>query len=158
TGPGNVISGNLNNDGVFLAGAPGSLVVGNLIGTNFDGTAALGNNGGIRINSAGNTIGGTTAAARNDISRNNKLGIALEFGGATGTVIEGNFIGTDASGTGALGNVNQGVIVTAAAAGNTIGGTAAGAGNTIAFNGKGVVLTATAGTGNAILGNSIFGN
>src|SRR5262249_28287898 len=70
----------------------------------------------------------------------------------------GNFIGTDVAGTGPLGNVNQGVIVTAAAANNTIGGTASGAGNTIAFNGKGVVLTASAGSSNAILGNSIFAN
>ncbi|MBI1917437.1 MAG: right-handed parallel beta-helix repeat-containing protein [Planctomycetes bacterium] len=156
-GAGNVISGNLD-DGVFLAGAAGSLVAGNLIGTNAAGTAALGNDGGIRINSAGNTVGGTTAAVRNIISGNNNFGIALEFGGATGNIIEGNLLGTDLAGTGTLGNVNQGVIVTATAADNTIGGTASGAGNTIAFNGKGVVLTATAGSGNAILGNSIFAN
>ena len=154
-GAGNVISGNLD-DGVFLAGAAGSLVAGNFIGTNAAGTAALGNDGGIRIDSAGNTVGGTTAAARNIISGNNNFGIALEFGGATGNSIEGNFLGPDMAGTGTLGNINQGVIVTAAAADNTIGGTASGAGNTIAFNGKGVVLTATAGSGNSILGNSIF--
>ena len=69
-------------------------------------------------------------------------------------MIQGNLIGTNASGSAALPN-RDGVDVYAS--NNTIGGTAPGAGNTIADNtGKGVVVAG--GTGNAIEGNAIFGN
>jgi hypothetical protein len=72
TGACNVISGT-NGGGVQIAGtgATGNLVAGNFIGTTADGLAARGNSGnGVYINGApGNTIGGTSAAARNVISR-----------------------------------------------------------------------------------------
>src|SRR5207249_575574 len=80
---GNVSSGN-PSDGIELAADSlrfagnnsGNLVTGNFLGTNPAGTAAMGNlNNGIRIvdNSGGtsitnNTVGGTTAVARNIIS------------------------------------------------------------------------------------------
>ena len=70
-----------------------------------------------------------------------------------GSVIQGNLIGTDISGTVALGNVNG---ITLGEANVIIGGTAVGAGNVIAFNeGSGI---AVAGTGHAIEGNKIFSN
>src|SRR5262249_15211045 len=76
-------------------------------------------------------------------------------------VIEGNFIGPDATGTIAVGN-NEGLRLGESTHDNMIGGTADGAGNTIAFNSfTGVNLEGTpnpAGAGNAILGNSIFTN
>jgi titin len=59
-------------------------------------------------------------------------------------VIEGNVIGTDASGLKPLPNTGGGVFVGESAAGNTIGGTAPGAGNVIAANqGDGIDLEAT---------------
>jgi hypothetical protein len=57
---------------------------------------------------------------------------------------------------------NTGIRISSSAHDNTIGGTAAGDGNTIAFNSSlGVALVGSpfsAGTGNAIVGNSIFSN
>ncbi len=78
---------------------------------------------------------GTTDAivrARNIISANN-TGIALN--GSPNARIQGNFIGTNAAGTAALGNTGFGIQVDGAASANTqIGGTSAGAGNLVSGN------------------------
>ena len=145
----------------------GNLIQGNYIGTDITGTAALGNGGsGIQIfetqpATGVNTVGGTSAAARNVISGNGGSGIS---GGGHGILIQGNFIGTDVNGTGNLGNVASGIDM-ACVDNNTIGGTAAGAGNVIAFNGVDGVRVVSCSSGgvvtgvnNSILGNSIFSN
>ncbi|MGI9324645.1 MAG: DUF4347 domain-containing protein [Pseudomonadales bacterium] len=158
---GNVISG--NTDGIFLrdAATTGNLIQGNLIGTDVSGTADLGNSDrGIQIESGAsfNTIGGTTAAARNVISGNDNDGIIIaDFDGfgTTGNVIQGNHIGTDITGTVALGNSGHGVHITTPD-NNTIGGAEAGAGNLIAFNNwSGILVQNSSAAGNAILGNAI---
>src|SRR5262249_49881693 len=74
--------------------------------------------------------------------------------------------GTQADGLTPLGNGAHGVLVADGASGNTVGGSAAGAGNVVACNGlNGVsvgsvplVIVSEAGTGNAVLGNTIFSN
>jgi hypothetical protein len=145
SGAGNVISGN-QASGVLLA-SNGNIVQGNLIGTDITGTQALGNNNGLSLQGSNNTIGGTASGAGNVISGNRANGI-LSFG--TSEVIQGNFIGTDITGTQALGNGGDGV---SAGSNTTIGGTAAGAGNVISANaGNGISL---AGNGNLVLGNLI---
>ncbi|MBD1927824.1 DUF4347 domain-containing protein [Trichocoleus sp. FACHB-90] len=158
TGARNVISGN-NQNGVIISqvGSTGNQVLGNYIGTNAAGTADLGNTqNGIEIQYApNNIIGGTTAGAGNVISGNNSNGIWITGNTATGNQVQGNYIGTKADGSSALGNTIRGVWLTDGN-NNTIGGTAAGTGNAIAFNGQGVLVSS--GTGNAILGNSIFSN
>ncbi len=72
-------------------------------------------------------------------------------------VVQGNFIGTDVTGSNALGNGGAGVnIIEAHSA--TIGGPNVGEGNIIAHNGTfGIAVLANAGN-NALLGNSIFDN
>src|SRR5262249_21341419 len=76
----------------------------------------------------------------------------------SGNRIQGNFLGTDATGTQPLGNTGAGVRVFSGT-GNTVGGTAPGAGNRIAFNtGAGVLIAGNAGPGNAVLGNASFAN
>ena len=166
----NVISGN-HLDGVAIAGDSGpigNLVQGNYIGTDSTGKVALGNGrSGVRISSAigstdsatHNTIGGTAAGAGNLISVNKEDGVLIrgDVTGGTDNVVQGNFIGTDVTGKKDLGNLGNGVKIDLSASQNTIGGTAAGAGNTIAFNGANGVLIGS-GTGNGILGNSIFSN
>ena len=57
-------------------------------------------------------------------------GIFLFTSGATGNLIQGNTIGTDLTGTLALGNTYEGIYLERAPT-NTIGGTAPGAGNLI---------------------------
>jgi parallel beta-helix repeat protein len=133
TGPGagNLISGN-RLDGVVISGS-GNLVQGNRIGTDLTGTLALPNRIGVSIFYIGsnNTIGGTEPGAGNLLSGNRRDGVAIA-GGADNRV-EGNRIGTDASGTAALGN-RFGVELFSGSALSTVGGTAPGAGNVIAGN------------------------
>jgi hypothetical protein len=185
--PGNVISGN-HQGGVGLIGSSstGDLVLGNLIGTSADGLSALGNaftgvlfaegsrggTAGITGCPSNDTVGGTISGARNIISANNGSqgvsdGVHISGLGAQGLpphgiLIQGNFIGTDITGTVALGNGDDGVQIDNGSFDNTIGGTVSGAGNIIAFSGgNGVTVGASPAdlsTGNAILRNAIFAN
>ena len=152
----NVISGNFLA-GVFTSGTTaGTTIQGNLIGTDATGAHAVGNRvDGIDINSANNTIGGTTAAARNVISGSQGVfGVHLD---GSGNVFQGNYVGTDITGTVALGNSGPGVLVQGS--GNTIGGAAAGAGNLISGNtGAGISITGAVSTGNALRLNLVYEN
>jgi len=156
----NVISANVG-DGISLDGGFGSQIQGNYIGTDPSGTESAGNGfGGFGVsieNSTGNTVGGTTASARNVISGNNGDAVGLT-GGADGNKVLGNRIGTTASGTGNLGNGGNGVSISGSP-GNSVGDGTAGGANTIAFNGSNGVRVAGAGsTGNEISRNSVFSN
>lgn len=157
----NIISANGSQGnialGSFGSGSP-TTVQGNYIGTDVTGTKALGGSiAGINVSTSNNIIGGTTGPARNIISGNvNGIFFGSFFSGVVGNVIQGNFIGLNATGTGAIPNTQVGIAI-GAASNNTIGGTQAGAGNRIAFNGAPGV-TITTGTGNAIRGNAIFSN
>jgi hypothetical protein len=124
----NVIAAS-NNTGIYLA-ATGCTVKNNFIGTDATGTVDLGNNWGIGVNS------GTATVASNLISGNNH-GIALSFFDPSGAQLLGNRIGTDISGTLALGNSVEGVDVNpnGASLGGTITIGTAIAPNRIAFNG-----------------------
>jgi titin len=154
TGAGNLISGN-DLDGILIdAGATANLVQGNQIGTNAAGSAAVANGGsGIDIEgSASNTIGGKGAGAGNLISGNGGDGIDIVFG-ATANVVQGNKIGTDATGTTAVGNLGDGVHIGTSS--NTIGGMVAGAGNLISGNGLYGIEIEGGATANLVQGNKI---
>ena len=152
---GNLISGNGQNAIEIVGNATHTTVQGNYIGTDVSGTFAVPNaQNGILISSAMDSqIGGTTAEARNVIAGNG-FGIQVT-GPAAGTLIQGNYIGTDASGTGPLMNFNQGIILPGS--GVTVGGEG-GAGNVIAFNFFSGIKVMPTGSGNTFFGNSIFGN
>ena len=172
-GAGNVLAGHaagieLASDSTNRTGpSSGNLIQGNHIGLNAMGTAALGTAGdGVNVNfGTNNTIGGTVAGARNVISGNAGDGISID---STGNRVQGNYIGTNASGTVALPN-RRGVYVTEAD--NVIGGATAGARNVLSGNSTdGVEVGGTAsgvlvqgnyiGTnavGDAALGNGEFG-
>src|SRR5262249_6153959 len=151
-GMGNIISGNLNNGLEIFMGASGNTVQGNFIGTDATGTQALGNGiSGIQIaqDSNNNTVGGMAPGAGNVISGNRFDGVDVYL--STGTVIQGNYIGTNSTGTAALGN-RAGVNVLAT--NTTVGGTAAGAGNLISGNREdGIYLSSV--NNISILGNMI---
>ena len=132
----NVISANSGSGIVSFPGAwdtnNGNTIAGNYIGTDATGTVAMGNAGdGIRLDRSANTvIGGTTEAERNVVAANGGYGIWVrDF--SSNTSIQGNFLGTDASGTGmALGNYASTIYVEDSA-NTTIGGSEPGAGNVI---------------------------
>jgi titin len=162
-GGGNVISGNGFHN-VYLQGngAFSNSVLGNYIGTDSAGMQAIWSattNHGVIIDDApANTIGGTTAGARNLIS-GNYAGILLVRGGAIGNAILGNYVGTTASGMGAIGNFDDAIKIgftgIAGSPANTlVGGAAAGAGNVIAGgNYRGINVNLS--TGALIQGNRI---
>jgi hypothetical protein len=152
-----VVINNFNQNGILITGS-NVIIEGNFIGTDAGGTNDQGNTqDGIRISGANNRVGGTLPAARNLISGNNSDGIEITGSGATGNLVQGNLIGTTASGSSGLANSSDGIQISSSASNNTIGGTVAGAGNVIAFNGADGVFVSS-GTGNRIQRNSIFSN
>lgn len=78
-------------------------------------------------------------------------------GTSDNNVIQGNYIGTNAAGTGAIGNTNYGMLFDSSD-NNTIGGLAAGAGNVISGNGGRGMSIWNGSTGNVVQGNLIGTN
>ncbi|HOX58683.1 MAG TPA: right-handed parallel beta-helix repeat-containing protein [Candidatus Paceibacterota bacterium] len=156
-GAGNLISGN-GQVGLFLrgTGAYYNLVQGNYVGTDTSGRLPLGNGfSGITIlGCTSNLIGGLTAGARNVVSANRLSGVYITTS-ANANLVQGNYVGVDATGTNALGNGANGISIESANS-NTVGGINAGARNVISGNtGHGIeIYPATAAT-NTIQGNYI---
>jgi trimeric autotransporter adhesin len=163
----NIISGN-NGNGIFISGAVsnpntifGTDITGNYIGTNINGSGAIGNSGdGIRLDGiANNTIGGTTTGERNLISGNLGDGIEITGSASTGNVVQGNYIGLDVTGTLDGGNLGDGIRIANGASNNTIGSTDAGGRNIISGNNNnGIQLEGSGTTGNTVIGNYIGTN
>jgi len=153
----NVISKN-GKQGVVIAGlgTDNNKVCGNYIGTDVNGTTALGNSGSgvyIRGGAQSNTIGGTTEDERNIISGNAQSGVCIWSPGTDNNFVSGNYIGTEATGATALGNSWSGVHIYDKAQSNTIGGTTEGERNIISGNGQtGVSIV---GNNNKVCGNCI---
>jgi CSLREA domain-containing protein len=157
--------------GIKITGSGGNHIVGNYIGTDRTGTIGQGNNGnGVWIvSSANNVIGGTTAADRNVISGNGNAvypifsnGVRTEGAGASGNVIEGNYIGVKASGLSRLGNGNVGVFIgggpnlVGGMDGVTPGGACTGACNVISGNAAmGVTISGLGASGTVVQANMI---
>ncbi len=125
----NVISGNVGN-GIGLYAANDNQFAMNYIGTDITGTEDLGNGGNgmlLMYGSADNTIGGEATGGNNPTGGDDTADIVIArppmgnlisgnavdgvymTGQATGNLLVGNFIGTDASGDVALGNSGDGV-------------------------------------------------
>lgn len=140
--------------GIFISGSDNDTIIGNYIGTDATGTAAVGASTGIYVkNGANNTIGGPTEAERNLISGND-YGIALWGSSCAGNLIQGNYIGTDRTGTQPLGNTEDGIFIYGGAHDNTVGPT-----NIIAYNDSdGVAVSGAGATGNTVTQNSIHSN
>lgn len=155
-GSGNIISGN-GAAGIVVQGSPDVVIQGNYIGTDVNGRLARGNSSdGILIDGAPNVIiGGQQAGARNVISGNNNTGIFIRGSGATSTSIQGNLIGTDATGTNRLGNTSSGVYISSIS-GTLIGGTNSASRNVISGNsGSGILIEGGLASNNVVQGNFI---
>ncbi len=186
-GPGNVISGNLATAaGILMYCAANTVIHGNNVGVDAGGTNPLGNlSDGIysycpqdtdiggTVVDHDNVIGGSTPADRNIIGANGASllsellgfpGNAIEIFDGVHDVIEGNSIGTDATGTVNLGNRGRGVLVYCTAVFGTcttppanngyteptafvVGGTDPGASNLIEYNASRGVQVGAGSTG-----------
>ena len=145
----NIISSNLRV-GVNIAGnkSTGNSIMGNFIGTNIAGTGSLGNETGIKIDSAlNNIIGGSDPGMGNVISGNTYSGIRLEK--SDSNKVTGNNIGLDPSGSFKVSNKRDGVYVINGK-GNKIFG------NKISGNeGRGISITGSLSKGIVIKDNMI---
>lgn len=132
------------------------VVQGNYIGVDATGTAALSAFYGISLiqGASGNQIGGSAPGAGNVIAGASFAGIRIQGSGSGNNIVEGNFIGTDATGTVALGGA-YGIIIGSADGGNRIGGSGAGEGNVVSGNGNDGINVTEAPVGLLIQGNKI---
>jgi hypothetical protein len=135
---------------VFLDVIGDNEVEGCFLGTDATGTSGRANMFGVYITSSDNTVGGTSAMARNVISENTDYGVMV---GATGNHVFGNLIGTSASGTVARGNHMAGVYVEGD--NNYIGGSTVASRNVISATEFGAGVHIQYGTGNYVRGNYI---
>ena len=154
----NVISGS-GLSGIEIRNATGNRVLGNYIGTDATGTVDLGNAlSGVYLELAGNTIiGGTVAGSRNVISGNGDTVTGGIFANISpNLVVQGNYIGTTATGNTALGNAGPGVRMVSGA-NDIIGGATASARNVIAANATDGVIIRSIGVSakTTVQGNSI---
>jgi Ca2+-binding RTX toxin-like protein len=153
-------------NGVQIIGANRIWIAGNYIGVNLTGDLTgevdNGNLGdGIDIYDSRNSIvGGPNPQDRNVISGNDGAGVRVRFR-SSGVMIEGNYIGLNAAGTGDLGNSGPGVLIEASgspadAARNNQVGVIGGAQNVISGNDQeGVVIRDAGVTGNSVQNNYI---
>lgn len=118
---------NASGTGVTLNAGSISLG-GNYIGLNLAGVAAGNGGDGIHVaaTSTNNTIGINPTAASHVISNviSGNAGHGISFDGSTDNTLVNNYIGTDPTGTVAIGNGGSGILLTNGSDGNTIGGNA----------------------------------
>ena len=179
----NLLSGDLFA-GVWInaQGTNANAVAGNFIGTDISGAVALNNGtqpvydnslgfefgGGVVIeNGASNNRIGTDGQSVDDVGERNVIagsdndGVDIAYSGTTGNIVAGNFIGTDVTGTHALGIAGDGVFIAGGPSFNRIGvdpngGAGVGdQGNVIAGNGFDGVQILTNSYDNFVSGNDI---
>jgi CSLREA domain-containing protein len=162
----------------ILGNSVATSVQGNFIGTDASGTTDRGNgSNGVAVFSGDITntiIGGTTPAARNLVSGNGGTGVGMGDGSteespSDNVRVQGNYIGTDRSGTQQIGNGASGIFLSNVS-NAIIGGTTASSRNVVSGNSAGGldlsdvsssrmlgnrIGTSAGGTG--ALGNNLYG-
>lgn len=151
SGEGNLISGNkLAGIVLVYSGTRLNTIIGNKIGTDYQGTQIVSNHTGIYIksNANKNIVGGSTAGERNILSGNIEMALCIES--SDSNVVKGNYIGPDITGLNAMKLPNDtliqanGLYFNSNAKYNTAGGYGAGDGNVI--------------SGNRVYGHDYYGN
>jgi hypothetical protein len=151
---------NAQVDGIWATGDR-ARIAGNYIGTTAAGTGAAPNaEYGVHVDGNDNRIGGTAPADRNLISGNFRGGVRVHTG--TGNVVEGNYIGTDETGTAGLGNddgveveSSQTAVKNNVISSNVTGVQVKGDDNTVQGNSIGTDVGGDADLGN-VIGVSVF--
>ena len=143
-----------NGVSIGIDNSSGQIIQGNVIGINKAGTSYLGTsntNMGIYLNDAINTSIGGTGASKNAIA-NQAFGIYSIY--STGTLIEGNVLGSNLTGSGILltgfNTQNKGVFLDSTTTNSTVGPN-----NIISGNGIGVEVSNTGTTNNKVISNYI---
>ncbi len=180
----NVISGNseeglrIASDGPTSNAARLNDVQGNYIGTDVSGAVALPNGFGVVIVGADeNVVGGDATGMRNVISGNKRDGLRIQndvdaSDAARDNLIRGNYVGTAADGTAAMGNLEHGITLLGDVTGNVIGysnialdgellaaqACDVGSCNRVLNNGVGVWVRSDTSTENTIRGNRLADN
>jgi hypothetical protein len=153
-GEGNLISGNQNIN--LDSWGDHTRIIGNSIGLDVSGTKAVSqetfSNITLESGAMDNVIGGTTPQERNIISGAN-VGIVFSDANSYCCSVIGNYIGTDVSGTKAIGN-HEGVLLWTSG-NHRVGGTRPGEANVICGNQNGVQLNGYGVSDNLVLGNSL---
>jgi RHS repeat-associated protein len=156
SGARNVITGNRTNVRITGATASGNRIEGNYIGTRPDGMAMsvdYARGKGVEIDGApANTVGGSAANAGNVIAGMER-GVDLLGSTAKANLIQGNLIGTDATGTMVI-KVDYGILVEDGVSGTVIGGTRPAARNVISGS-RSYGIDLLNSSGNTIQGNYI---
>jgi hypothetical protein len=160
--------GGFNGNGIMLNIGGTNRIAGNYLGTNLAGSAPF-DIGGYTIyilNSANNTIGGTTGTTPGGTCTGdcnvivgralNKASVEIEGAGSDGNRILGNFVGTDVTGNNGLNGQTFGISVANYSVPNTVVGDGTPAGrNVISGNVNGIYST---GRNTSIKGNYIGTN
>jgi len=149
----NIISGNGNaaaENGISIDNSTGHVIIGNFIGTNANGLAAIPNyDSGLSMTAvSGLTIGGSNFMDRNVISGNGSGGgkYGIYANNLDGSTITGNFIGVDSTGNNGLGNNNFGATIQNGSDNNTWS-------NNVIGKNTGMGLELQGSTGNIFYGN-----
>jgi hypothetical protein len=137
-----IISDSVTIDGSTQPGFTGIPII------ELNGSQAGANADGLRITAGNSVVSGLV------INRFSSDGVELSVNG--GNIVEGCFIGTDATGTVDLGNAFRGLNI--ASSDNLIGGTTAAARNVVSGNNNTGILITAGTTGNLVQGNFIGTN
>ena len=149
TGSMNLISGNNLSGVVIRSGADLNELIGNRIGTNLSGTAAVGN---LSVGVAIARTASDNKVLSNLISGNSASGISIVDIGSENNLLQNNLVGTNVDASSTIGNGSFAILVQSG--NNTIGGTTE-QGNVIGGSTRGVVLSSANATGNTVSGNWI---
>jgi hypothetical protein len=149
---GSVLGSNNNEVEITGAGTTHNVVQANFIGTNRAGTATMPAANGVLIfgGASDNLVGGPTRALGNLLATGGGQGVNINGQGSDGNTVQNNFIGTNPSGTAALGN-GTGIFVFNGASANLF------TGNVISGNTLGLGLFSGT-SGNVVTGNRIGTN
>jgi hypothetical protein len=160
----NVISGN-GTYGVRIEDSHDNRVIGNYIGVDASGLAALPNGdqprqqncAGIMLSyfAKNNWIGNGKPFGRNILSGNERTGLRIEWSGADGNTVQGNYLGLGADGKTRIPNGEAGLVIGRGASLNVIGSDSASGANVISGNYSSGVQFARASSKNIFKGNYV---